>query len=102
MLEQVADKTTQGLQTPPPEEEEEELVPLSQATPTEDENEGSKESSMKKAGFRVATDEISVSELARECVISLSAPQKDPQWFREELRTRGALDHLANMGKGAE
>jgi len=97
VLEQVADKTSQGLQTPPPEEEEEELVPLSQATPTEGNGE-----SRKKAGYRVSTDEIVVSELARECVISLSAPQKDPQWFREELRTRGALDHLANMGEGAK
>ena len=39
MLEQVEDKTIQGLQTPPPEEEEEEegLLSLSQATPTDDE-----------------------------------------------------------------
>ena len=32
-------------------------------------------------------------------MVSLLAPQKDLQWFSEELRIRGALDHLANMGK---
>ena len=32
-------------------------------------------------------------------MVSLLAPQKNLQWFREEFRIRGALDYLANMGK---
>ena len=98
VLDQVADHTSQGINTPPPEdEEEEELLPLSQPSSSQDADK--KKLDRKRAGFRVATEEISVPELARECVISLSAPQNDPQWLREELRTRGALDHLANMGE---
>ncbi len=99
VLEQVADHTSQGINTPPPEEEEEEddLVPLSQ--PTSSQEEEDRKSDRKRRGFRVTTDEISPSELARESITSLSAPQNDPQKLREDLRTRGALDHLANMGE---
>ena len=86
MLGQVSDKTTQGLQTPPPEEEE---VPLSLATPTEDENEGSKESSRKKAGLRVVTDEISVPEVVRECVISLSSPLEGSEVVQGRIENLG-------------
>ena len=40
-----------------------------------------------------------VSEFARECLISLTAPVNSPHWIREELRISGGLDILANMGE---
>ena len=43
----------------------------------------------------MTTDNMSVSELARECGITVSPPER----FREKVRMSGALDHLANMDK---
>ena len=85
------------MDTPPPEDEldDEELLPLSQPTaaPEEVQRKGNK-----KEEFKVSTEEISVSELARECIISLSSPRNNPLLLRDQLRMQGALDHLANMG----
>ena len=78
------------------EDEEDVLLPLSQPTSAAREDPGEERS--KNEDFRVATEKISVSELARECVISMSSPPNGPQWLRDEMRTQGALDHLANMG----
>ena len=41
-----------------------------------------------------------VSDLARECLISLTSPVNSPHWIREELRIIGGLDTLANKGEG--
>ena len=43
---------------------------------------------------------LQVSDLARECLLSLTAPVNSPHWIREELRITGGLDILANMGEG--
>ena len=93
ILEKVADQISDGVDTPPPEDEEEDkLLPLSQPLDR-------KEAEPVGHGFRVNTKEISVDELARECIISLTVPQNNPQWLRDELRAQGALDRLANMGE---
>ena len=94
-MEKVADKTSQGIDTPPPEDEDDEL-PLSQ--PPKKARQEEEASNTTPCGFRVATDDICVGELARECLISLTSPQNNPQWLRDELRTQGGLDRLANMG----
>ena len=85
------------MDTPPPEDEDDdEELPLSQ--PLEEKEEGEEEQK-KKQKFRVSTEEILVPELARECLISLTSPQYNLQWLREELRLNRALDKLANMCK---
>lgn len=85
------------MDTPPPEEEEDEL-PLSQPMPAEKEEEEEAEKKERQHVYRVSTEEISVEELSRECIISLTCPQNNPQSLRDELRVQGALDRLANMG----
>ncbi len=80
------------MDTPPPEDEEDDRgLPLSQPL-------NRKEMGPVGRGFRVNTEDISVEELARECIISLTTPQNSPQCLRDELRAQGALDRLANMG----
>ena len=81
------------MDTPPPEDEEEDELPLSQ--PLQDKQEPEKQAHC----YRVLTDEVSVSELSRECIISLTSPLNSPQWLRDELRVQGALDRLANAGE---
>ena len=39
-----------------------------------------------------------ISELARETLTSLTAPQHKPKALGNQLRIVGALDQLANMG----
>ena len=99
ILEKVADQISEGVDTPPPEDEggvdDDGDLPLSQ--PLDRKEAGPAE--RRGRGFRVSTQEISVEELARECIISLTAPQNNPQWLRDELRAQGALDRLANMGE---
>lgn len=95
-MEKVADQTSQGVDTPPPEEEDESELPLSQPLP----NGGTGHANdTKKPVFRVNIEDISLKELARECIISLTSPQNNSQWLKDELRIRGALDMLANMGE---
>ena len=100
ILEKVADHTSQGVDTPPPEDEDDDSeLPLSQPrkkAAREEEEEGEGE---ERKPFRVCTEEISIEELSRECIISLTSPQNNPQWLRDELRQQGALDRLANMGE---
>lgn len=92
----MADQTSQGVDTPPPEEEEDDSeLPLSQPLPKG----GGEAKDIDTLVFRVNTEDISVEELARECIISLSSPQNNPQWLKDELRIQGALDKLANMGE---
>ena len=87
----------QNIDTPPSEDEDDEL-PLSQPVKKQEVDEGAG-TEEKRCGFQVSTDPILVEELSRECIISLTSPHNDPQGIRDELRTLGGIDRLANMGE---